>query len=234
MDRRLLAAALVGLGLCSAPVGRAQAPAAAGQRAEAARSAALAAPDVTGGASLNTALKERRSVRDLADSALSAHELAQLCWALQGITDDKGHRTAPSAMATYPLEVYVFVGRVTGVDPGLYRYSPQGHSLTLLQAGDSRAAFVDQAVGQAWTKTAPAIFVITQTASRVARAGTVKGERYAWIEAGLAAENFLLEAVSLNLGSTFVGGFKDEEVSRFLKLPAGEQPIAVLPVGHKK
>jgi len=53
------------------------------------------------------------------------------------------------------------------------------------------------------------------------------------VEVGLAAQNLFLEAVSLSMGGTYVGGFEAEKVKSYLKLKAGEEPIAVIPVGKK-
>jgi nitroreductase len=65
----------------------------------------LPLPDTDGGISLNRALKERRTIRTLKNDSLTLEAVSQLLWAAQGITDDKGHRTAGSAFEAYPLEI---------------------------------------------------------------------------------------------------------------------------------
>jgi nitroreductase len=129
----------------------------------------LPAPKTDGKVSVEKALKERRSVRNPATTPLSLEEIGQLCWAAQGVTDDKGHRTAPSAMALYPLELYVIAGAVTDLASGFYHYEPATHSLKLIAAGDKRADFVAKGVGQEWITKAPAIFVISGVAEKMAR-----------------------------------------------------------------
>ncbi|HSB55457.1 MAG TPA: hypothetical protein VLD58_13940, partial [Gemmatimonadales bacterium] len=57
----------------------------------------------------------------------SLEEVSQLLWAAQGITDEHGYRTAPSAGALYPLEIYLLVGAVDGLETGTYKYLPSGH-----------------------------------------------------------------------------------------------------------
>jgi len=81
----------------------------------------LPVPDLNGTLSLEQALRERRSVREYATARLTLDEIGQLLWAGQGITDDDGHRTAPSAGARYPLELYA----VTAAE--LMHYLPVGH-----------------------------------------------------------------------------------------------------------
>lgn len=200
---------------------------------EAAKSLRLPVPRFEGGLAVEKTLQARRSQRAFSDQSLTLAEVGQLCWAAQGITDDKGHRTAPSAMATYPLELYVLATRVVGLPTGLYRYIPAQHELALLKPGLTSTDLANQAAKQEWIRKAPAVFVLTGVAERANRKKTSKGERFVWVEAGLAAENFFLQAVSLGLGGTYVGGFDDEGLKKFLALPAGEEPLAVLPVGRK-
>lgn len=76
----------------------------------------LPAPLRDGGASLATVLATRRSTRVFARRELADHELAQLLWAAQGLTD--GHRTALSAGALYPITVRLVDAK------GIWRYAP--------------------------------------------------------------------------------------------------------------
>ena len=178
-------------------------------------------------------LHERRSSRALADAPLNLAQLGQLCWAAQGVTDDKGHRTAPSAMASYPLQLYVLAGAVTDLVPGAYRYETGPHALTPIALGAKLAEFEQKAVGQGWTAKAPAMLVITGTAGKMTRMRD-RAPQFMWVEAGLAAQGFFLQATALGLGSTYIGGFDPAEARAALGLPEGEDVLAVLPVGHKQ
>ena len=86
----------------------------------------LPEPRYDGDVSLEESLVKRRSVRDYAGEPLALEEVSQLLWAAQGTTADWSGRTAPSAGALYPLEVYVIVGDVRNLAAGVYRYDPQG------------------------------------------------------------------------------------------------------------
>lgn len=194
----------------------------------------LPAPDQAAAFPLAKALATRRSHRDLAENELSLQALGQLLWAAQGKTDEKGHRTAPSAMARYALETYVVAAKVKGLAPGLYKYASATHSLTLLRAGELRDGLVDQAIGQNWIKAAPAVLVLCGVAERMVGKNGESMAKFMYVEAGLAAQNFFLQVTALGLGSTYVGGFKPVELSRYLALPANEEAIAVLPVGTLK
>jgi SagB-type dehydrogenase family enzyme len=194
----------------------------------------LPAPALSGKVSVEEALKARRSLRDFEEVPLTLQELSQLCWSLQGVTDEKGHRTAPSAMASYPLKVYVVAGNVSGLASGLYRYLPDRHELKVLALGDKRPEFISRAVGdRAWLKQAPVLFLVVGVEARLPKESGQRGVQFMWTEAGLAAENALLQAVSLRLGGTFVGGFDPGAVKSFFGLPKGEEPLALLPVGRR-
>ncbi|MCK4417741.1 MAG: nitroreductase family protein, partial [Candidatus Latescibacteria bacterium] len=81
-------------------------------------------PKDTGAMSVEEALSRRRSVREYSDHPLSLQEVSQILWAAQGVTSPRGFRTAPSAGATYPMELYLTASRVTGLSCGLYHYQP--------------------------------------------------------------------------------------------------------------
>lgn len=201
----------------------------------------LSEPSTDGGNPLDKVLKERRSIRTFGEDGLSLNEVSQLLWAAQGVTDDKGHRTAPSALARYPLEVYLLVGNVTDLPKGVYHYSPTDHSLTVIEQGEIDEYYNASAGFESWIKTAPAIFIIT---GRLNSFDQMSGNtmntmpkpdlsRWVYVEAGAAAENLLLEVVSSNLAATYTAGFNASKIEELLELPEGEVPIGVIPVGRK-
>jgi SagB-type dehydrogenase family enzyme len=194
---------------------------------------ALPEPSVTGSNSLEQLLAQRRSVRDYQTATLKLAEIGQLLWAAQGITHLQGLRTAPSAGALYPLELYVVTGRIEGLAQGVYHYDPGHHQLTKTSDGDLRDALTRAALSQGWIKTAPAIIVFTADYQRTARKYGKRGKRYVHIEVGHAAQNLFLQTESLGLATVVVGAFNDDEIARVLRLPADIQPLLLMPVGRK-
>ena len=195
----------------------------------------LPQPHTDDGMSVEKALLERRSVRSFTNESVTLEDVSQLCWAAQGVTDEKGHRTSPSAMASYPLEVYLLAGNVTGLPSGVYHYSPQGHNLTVVSEGDHIPDLFSASMGdkEDWRKSAPAVFIVTGVFERINRIPGEDLSRFVHVEAGTASENLLLEVVSLGLGATYTAGFDENKTKEYLALAPGETPIAVLPVGHK-
>lgn len=192
---------------------------------------ALPEPREKGGVSVEEALSTRRSVREFAKRPLSLVEIAQLLWAAQGTTDSRGYRTAPSAGALYPLEIYLVAGAVTGLEPGVYRYEPAGHRLTRRQSGDLRRNLARAAFEQDWVAQAPAILVIAAVPARSARKYGRRAPRYVRIETGHAAQNVYLQAEALGLGTCAVGAFDDGRLARVLELPKNTSAELVMPVG---
>jgi SagB-type dehydrogenase family enzyme len=194
----------------------------------------LPEPATRGAVSVEEALRARRSVRSYADVPLTLAQLGQILWAAQGVTSADGHRTAPSAGATYPLEVYVVAGNVTGLPAGVYKYRPQGHELLPHLDGDQRAALARAAVRQDWITQAPAALAITAVYERTRPRYRDRTERYVAIEVGHVGQNVYLEAVALGLGTVMAGAFVDDSVAAVLKLDRAERPLAVMPVGKAK
>ena len=177
--------------------------------------------------SIEKALLERRSIRSYKEEPLTLNELSQILWAAQGITEPKkGLRTAPSPRAIYLLEVYVLPGNVMNLPMGIYKYQPQGHELIKIADGDKKAELF-KAAGQAPIKNAPVALVITGLSEKT------QNPAWMYLEAGHAAENIYLQAVSLKLGTVAMGGFKEDEVRKVLSLPEKERVIYIMPIGKK-
>ncbi len=183
--------------------------------------------------SLEAALWARHSTRTLKTDAVSLADAAQLLWAAQGKNRPDGHRTAPSAMAVYPLEVYLVAGSVEGLPAGVYRYRSATHDLVLAHAGDVRAELTTvPGRPPGWAGTAPCLVVFAAAWDRAAQRFGARTDRWVGVEVGAAAQNLYLQAASLGLGTTFMGFFNDSALARVLA--AGARPVGVMPVGRPR
>lgn len=204
-----------------------------GSMAQAAEQIRLPAPAQTGQHSLEALLQHRRSVREYPELALSLAQLGQLLWAAQGITHRSGYRTAPSAGALYPLELYAVVGHVSGLAKGIYHYLPKRHALVKTVDGNVGAALAKAALSQASVAQAPVVIVFTAVSARTEQKYGERAQRYIDIEVGHAAENLFLQAEALGLATVDVGAFHDQEVAHVLQLPHGQVPRLLMPVGRQ-
>lgn len=198
-----------------------------GLAAQARGSRELPQPTDRGPLSLEQALRQRRSVREFSGGPISEAQLAQLLWSAQGVTDPQGYRTAPSAGALYPLEVYV------ATDVEVLHYDPTHHRVRAVITGDVRDALQSAALSQPAVGTAAAVFIIAAVPDRTAtKYGPSRGRRYVQMEAGHAAQNLLLQAVALGLGAVPVGAFDDAAVARILRFPVEQEPLYLIPAGR--
>lgn len=206
----------------------------------------LPQPNLKSSVSVEEALAGRRSIRSYGAEALSLAELSQVLWAAQGMTEPiegtpdgfswewrGGFRTAPSAGALYPLEVYVVVGDVDGLEAAAYRYLPVENALEFAIPGDLRASLSQAAHRQGVISAAPAVLVISGVVERTAAKYGERAEQYVLIEVGAAAENAFLQCESLGLATVTVGAFVDQEVKEVLRLPDGEEAYVLMPIGRR-
>jgi len=203
----------------------------------------LPSPQADGKISVEHALANRRSHRSYTDQAISAEQLSQVLWAAYGITSPRpdspnlrgGLRTAPSAGGLYPYEIYILVGKVNGIETGLYHYVSQEHKIVKVRDQDLRESLSVASFGQNQIKEAPVTLLYAAIYGRmVARYGARGTDRFVYIDLGHSAQNVYLQAEALKLGTCSVGGFDDEKVIEIMQLPEEEIPLYIMPLGHYK
>jgi SagB-type dehydrogenase family enzyme len=191
--------------------------------------ARIAAPEHIGNVSLEEALARRRSVRSFAQKTLSVKQVERLFWAAQGITDlSRRLRTAPSAGAIYPLELYAVTA------DSVSRYLPENNSFDALKNGDLRPLLAAAAFGQDFVAFAPLTIVIAADYGKIEAHYGERARRYTDMEAGHTAQNIHLQATALGLGSVPVGAFNETDVHSLLGLPENLLPIYLVPTGYPK
>lgn len=193
-------------------------------------------PELKSNMSVEESIQNRRSVRVFTNKSLSLKDVSQLLWAAQGITNKQFNlRSAPSSGQTYPLEVYLVVGKngVEGLSEGVYRYDPPNHQLQKILNGDKRSDLAKAANGQAWVKNVPVDIVITGNYQRTMNkyGNNNLSIQFVHLEAGHAGENICLEATARGLGTVSVGSFNDISVKTLLNIPVEENTLYIFPVG---
>ncbi len=181
----------------------------------------LPQPETGQGPGLWGVLNQRRSRRRYVDRALSLAQLSQLLWATYGISGARGDRrlrTAPSAGALFPLDVYVLVNRVADVPAGYYQYQPEDHVLVPAGHEVDPQALRDACLGQSMITEAGAVFCLVAVPDRAVPRYGERAHRYIGLDAGHAMQNLYLAAEALGLGCCAIGAFRDEAVNRVLGL----------------
>lgn len=171
------------------------------------------------GMAVEEAIGKRRSIRNYSKKPLTMPQLSQLLFAAQGVSGSmygQALRTAPSAGALYPFEIYVVVNDVQGLSKGIYHYAVRDHALEQLKTGDMRREIVSAGLEQDMLGDGDVAFILTAMVDRIRHKYGERGYRYIYIEAGHISQNITLQAVSLGLGSVCVGAFLDEQVNRLV------------------
>jgi SagB-type dehydrogenase family enzyme len=195
----------------------------------------LPPPQTDGQTSIEHAIANRRSVRDFRPRALNLQQISQLLWAGQGITGAEGvKRAAPSAGATYPMDLYIVIGSGSSdeIKEGIYLYQPSKHQLKRIKSSDVRNKLSSAALNQKWINQAPVCMVITAVYERTTEKYRNRGKRYVHMEAGHIAENIYLQCESLELGTVVIGAFDDPEVQSVLGIEKIQNPLYIMPIGY--
>ncbi len=198
----------------------------------------LTNPSLTGTVSFEEALTKRRSVRLFSSKPLESEYIGQLAWAGQGITEpQRGLRTAPSAGATYPIELFF------ATQEGLFAYRPAEHSLAQTSDQDIRSGLAAAAspVASLMSGTIQGAQSVATAGCNIIVAGSVrkltsqfrnKARTFMLLEAGHIAQNIQLQAVCLDLGSVTIANFNSKDVSRICRLSRGLEPLYIICVGY--
>ena len=182
-------------------------------------------------AGLFDVLARRRSIREYGPPPLDLEELGGLLWAAARVTARQmgfAFRTAPSAGGLFPIEHYVVVNSVTGLEPGVYHYAVLDEALELLRGGDHRLTVAHAALDQAIAAEADAVFVWTAVLERSRWKYGQRFARYIFLDAGHIAENVALAAVALGLGSCQIAAFFDDEAAALLGVDEEDEPVVYM------
>jgi len=201
----------------------------------------LPRPRLISNVSLEEALWNRRSRREFKPDPVSAEDVAQILWAAYGINQSgRGSistagklKTAPSAGARYPLEIYLLAGNVMDMPTGFFKYIPGDHTIRLINERNLGHELCVAALHQDMILKAPACLVYTaifrRTTSRYGERGRT---RYVPMDVGHSAQNVYLQATALNLGTCALGAFNDDQVKKALDVPVEEEPLYLMPFGY--
>ncbi|MDW7987608.1 MAG: SagB/ThcOx family dehydrogenase, partial [candidate division WOR-3 bacterium] len=191
----------------------------------------LPAPRLKSEMSLEEALSIRRSVRQYKKEPLTLNDVSQLLWAAQGQTTGWGGKTAPSAGAIYPLTVYLVVGEVIDLTPGVYRYLSNTHELEKISSKDVRKELAEAAWNQEYIQNAPINIVVAANYDKMIKRYGKRGVRYVDNEVGHVGQNVQLQGEALGLGSVIIGAFEDSAARSVLGIK--EEVVYIIPVGKK-
>jgi SagB-type dehydrogenase family enzyme len=170
-------------------------------------------PNSSTSLSFGDVVRTRRSALDFrgGEESISLSQLAILLTAAQG------RLFADFATAPF-VQLYLYVHRVDGLKPGVYRYWPEHAELEKIKEGDQRVAAAALSLGQDLAGNACVAFSMIGDFESAARSDGDRGYRYVHFEAGAIGQRMYLASEALGLRATGIGAFFDERVNRYLDL----------------
>lgn len=191
-----------------------------------------------GQAPLLQVMNAHRSRRQFTAEPLTLEELSFLLWATQGVQKviRDGYatlRTVPSAGARHPFETYLIVNRVSGVEPGLWRYLALDHKLCFLRADPALPEKVSEAcLGQTFIGQAAVAFAWTAIPYRTEWRYGVLSHKVIAIDAGHVCQNLYLACEAIGAGTCSIGAYHQHKMDALLGVDGKDEfTIYIAPVG---
>lgn len=184
--------------------------------------------------SLTFALKNRQTIRELTGKSIASATLNLLVWAAYGNTHSDGRckmRTAPSAGATFPIELYLAIEKVEGFADGIYRYSTRTEKILTVKTGRFLKEISRASLDQDFIPLSNAAFLLVYNPEKIERHYGRDSRKYALLECGHIAQNILLAAAARRLGSVPVGAFYQKRLGSILELDANREVLYMICVG---
>lgn len=194
-------------------------------------------------------IRDRISHRSFTDQPLSLEELSFLLWAIQGvrekITEDSityVMRNVPSGGNRHPMETYLSIHRVDGVQPGLFRYLPLDHKLVLEKIDPDLAEKVNRgslnqnsrSEGQPYyfIKEAAVVFIWTAIPYRSEWRYHRAAAKLIALDAGHICQNLYIAAGAIGAGTCAVGAYDQMKMNQLVGVDGEDEfVIYMAPVG---
>lgn len=181
---------------------------------------------------LEYALKERHSTRSFSGTPLTLQQVANLFNYSSGLRDPRrGSRFHPSGGGRYPLESYLVAYRINGLEPGIYHYAPQTHTLEKIADTTIAEQFRTTALGYEWSQDAAAFFALGAVWDRTTRKYGDFGYDLVHVEAGHISQNLALVAAVQGIGHCHLFGFNTEMTDALFDLPETESITYITALG---
>jgi SagB-type dehydrogenase family enzyme len=148
-------------------------------------------------------------------------DLSLLLFGMSGLTrvfPKFAFRTIPSAGGLYPIEIYLVINNVDGIEQGIYHYNIEKHELEYLKKGDFSKIVADACYGQRMVAKCAVSFIWTSIIERTRITYGERAYRFIYLDCGHLGQNFYLAAEALGLNACVVGAYYDDEINQILEL----------------
>lgn len=184
-------------------------------------------------------IKDRKSHREYIDCLISIDELGYLLWATQGVKEIRGDnyatvRTVPSAGARHPIETYLAVNRVEGLQRGIYRYLPLRHQLLFIkEEKDIEEKIRQGALDQAFAGKAAVNFIWTCLPYRSEWRYEDRSHKVMLLDVGHVCQNLYTACQALGFGTCAIASYDQEKMDAMIEVDGEEEFVVYMaPVGR--
>lgn len=182
----------------------------------------LNAPDMSKGTTIMKAFSMRSSVTDVSDQRVSLQDLSDLLYAADGINrPESGKRTAPSAMNSQDIDIYVFLPE------GVYLYDPKANILNPVIAGNHLGVIRGRGFDNATL-----FLLLVSDISRFRGGDETTRLGWSYMDGGIVSENISLFCAGAGLATRPRASMPAEELTRLLKLTPSQHLVLNHPVGY--
>lgn len=193
-------------------------------------------PDLTSGQTITELISKRQSRRVFSKKTISLDTLSFLLWATQGVramVNGQVLRTVPSAGNRHPMETYLVVFRVEGLEKGIYRYLPLSHSLTLIATPENLATRLTKAaLRQSFVAQGAVTFIWAAIPYRTEWRYAQASHKVIAIDAGHICQNLYLACESVHLGTCAIAAYDQKGIDQLVGIDGqNEFVVYMAPVG---
>ncbi len=165
----------------------------------------------------------RKTLRKYQPTPLTIDEVSLMLWFTQGVKSVTDRpvtmRTVPSGGARHPLETYLVVSNVSGLEPGLYRFMAIENKLALIRPGNKLNEEISAACqNQHQVRDCPVSFWWAAITERGVWRYSTRAYRYLMLDAGHVCQNLCLAAEGIGCGVCEIGAFTDRHINQFFNL----------------
>ncbi len=183
-------------------------------------------PNTNKGFPVMKAFSLRASVKEFDTTGLNIQDLSDLLWAANGINRaESGKRTAPSAMNSQDIDIYVFLKN------GAFLYDAQKNYLKLIAEGDNRKLVAGR---QEFVVKAPVICVLVSDISRFKVGPDSLKLEWAAMDAGIVSQNIALFCAGTNMLTRPRASMEKEKLRELLNLTGSQYLMLNNPVSYRK
>lgn len=185
------------------------------------------------------ALSSRRTCRQFRQETANHEIFSSILYASFGFMKDREQeinefvpdelrrrRTSPSGGGLNSSEIYIWCHQVESIDPGIYHYNPENHSLGLVRCLENTNTLPSLLAGQYFSDNlAFGAFIASRFDKMWWKYGHSRAYRVSLLDIGHLSQTFQLTCSAAGLNTWLSAAFKDSEVEKALGIETLDEQV---------